>query len=373
MLSSLARHSVGAVLVAVMIEELGLPLPIPTDFMIVFAGAAIGTSLLPLVALGLALTLTSAVGASGLYAVCRRGGRPLVDRFGRYVHLGPERLTRAERLLERAGWPGIAAGRAVPGLRYATVVACGLLKVPYPRFVTAHIAGSSVYVAVYLALGAALGPGFLAALHLPAIAVRLLWLLPLAAGLPLLTVWLAGRVRRRERPAPRLAGSARPGAFALGGLAGATALCATLAAVTTVAELLGAPRRVDPAYALVGWISGPGLDVDATVLSLYATLLALLVALGVTYYGAILPRLRPNGASRALQVAGLSGAVTLFLAGLALAPLVLFRDETSYLAASGGWLLMLVSVALGAAAYAITVVNSRALALSRCLRMRVDE
>lgn len=103
MLSSLARRSVGAVLAAVMIEELGLPLPIPTDFMIVFAGAAIGPSLLPLLALGIALTLASAVGASGLYALCRRGGWPLVERFGRYVHLGPERLGRAEHLLGRAG------------------------------------------------------------------------------------------------------------------------------------------------------------------------------------------------------------------------------------------------------------------------------
>jgi membrane protein DedA with SNARE-associated domain len=356
-----------------MIEELGMPLPIPTDFMSVFAGAAIGPSLVPLLGLGLALTLASAVGASGLYAVCRRGGRPLVERFGRYVHLGPERLTRAERLLWRAGWPGIAAGRAVPGLRYATVVACGLLKVPYPRFVTAHIAGSSVYVAVYLTLGASLGPGFLAALHLPAIALRLLWLLPLAAGLPLLSVWLAGGVRRRGRPAPPLAGSTRPGAVALGSLAGATALCATLATVATAEELLGAPRRVDPAYALVGWISGPSLDVDAAVLSLYATLLALLVALGVAYYGAILPRLRPNGASGALQVAGLFGAVALLLSALALAPVMLFRDETSYLAASGGWSLMLVSVAAGATVYAVTVVNSRALAFSKSSKMRVGE
>ncbi len=134
------------------------------------------------------LTLSPAIGASGLYAIVRRGGRPLVDRFGRYVHLGPEQLARSEALLARSGWGGIALGRALPGLRYVTVVACGLFRVPYLRFLTAHLAGSSVYIAVFLALGATFGPQILERIHPPAFTLRLLWLLPLAVGLPLLMI-----------------------------------------------------------------------------------------------------------------------------------------------------------------------------------------
>ena len=103
MLGSLARHSFVAILLAVMIEELGLPSPIPTDVMIVFAGTTTEESLPRLVLYFVALTLASAVGGSGLYFIVRRGGRPLVDRFGRYVHLGPEQLAQAENLLERGG------------------------------------------------------------------------------------------------------------------------------------------------------------------------------------------------------------------------------------------------------------------------------
>ena len=361
MLSALARHSLGAVLLAVMIEELGLPLPIPTDFLIVFAGATTGKSFLPLLSLGLVLALASSVGASGLYMLCRRGGRPLVQRFGRYVHLGPERLTRAERLLERAGWPGIAVGRATPGLRYGTVVACGILKVPYLRFLTAHLAGSSVYIAVFLALGAVLGPGFLAWFHLPAIAIRLIWLLPLAAGIPLLTAWLAGRA---PRPGPRAPRPSTPRfAAALGSFVGATALCASLATVATVAELLGATRPVASAYALVGWISGAGrVDVDASVVSLYAALLALLVVFGIAYFGLIPPHLRTHGTSSTLLITGLAGAVSLFLIVLSLVPAAVLREETSYLATPGGWYTMLAGVVLGATAYSVTVVHSHALA-----------
>ena len=140
-------------------------MPIPTDVIIVFAGA--NRPLPQLVVLFALLTMSSAIGASGLYAIVRRGGRPLVDSFGRYVHLGPEQLAHSEAFIGRRGWGGIALGRAIPGLRYATVIACGLFKVPYPRFVTAHLAGSSVYIAVFLTLGAIFGTEILDRLYPP--------------------------------------------------------------------------------------------------------------------------------------------------------------------------------------------------------------
>ncbi len=202
MLNSLARHSFVAVLLAVMVEELGVLMPVPTDIMIVFVGVNRPMSQLAL--LFVLLTASSAVGASGLYAVIRCGGRPLVGRFGRFGRLGREQLVRSESLLARGVWGGIALGRANPGLRYATVVACGLFKVPYPRFVTAHLAGSSVYIAIFLALDRVFGPGILDRIHPPALAIRLLWLLPLAVRLPLLMVWWGSRTLHRRSVEPPL-------------------------------------------------------------------------------------------------------------------------------------------------------------------------
>jgi membrane protein DedA with SNARE-associated domain len=208
MLTSLAKHSFGAILLVVIIEEVGVPLPIPSDFLVIFAGTTADRSLPRLMLFYVALTMASGVGASGLYAIVRRGGRPLVERFGRYVHLGPEQLARAEALLTRSGWGGIVVGRATPGLRYATVIACGLLKVSYPRFVTATLVGSSVNVGAFLALGAIFGPTVLDRIHLPALAVRLLWVLPLAVGLPLLMVWGSSRSAHSADPSSRRVASA---------------------------------------------------------------------------------------------------------------------------------------------------------------------
>ena len=169
MLGTLARYSFAAIFLTVLVEELGIPMPVPTDVQIVFAGTIAGHSVPQLGLFFVVLTVASAIGASGLYAVVRCGGRPLVDRFGRYVHLGPKQLSRSEALLARGGWLGIALGRAIPGLRYATVVGCGIFGVPYPRFLSAHLAGSSVYIAVFLVLGTAFGATVLDWIHLPSL------------------------------------------------------------------------------------------------------------------------------------------------------------------------------------------------------------
>ena len=360
MLNSLARHSFGAILLAVIIEELGLPLPIPTDFMIIFAGTAADRSLPRLGLFYVALTTASALGASGLYAMVRRGGRPLVERFGRYVHLGPEQLARAEALLPRSGWGGIALGRATPGLRYATVIACGLLKVPYPRFVTATLAGSSVYIAAFLTLGAIFGPAVLDRIHLPVLVVRLLWVLPLAVGIPLLLVWGSSRSREPAHPSRgRVLGAALLGSFA-----GAIALAATLSATTTVAELLGASHPLNVAYALLGWLVGAGPDVHATSLLLYTALLLLLIGITTAYYEFVLPYLAPRGVSQAWQVLGLA-LLTFGVFGLVLSSAAFLRRDDSFdLWWQTGGPIVALGVLCGVAGYALTAVHGRALAIA---------
>jgi membrane protein DedA with SNARE-associated domain len=360
MLNSLARHSFGAILLVVAIEELGVPLPIPSDFMIIFAGTTADRSLPRLGLYFVALTMVSALGASGLYAMVRRGGRPLVDRFGTYVHLGPEQLARAESLLSRSGWGGIAVGRATPGLRYATVIACGRLEVSYSRFVTATLVGSSVYIAAFLALGAIFGPEVLDRIHLPALAVRLLWVLPLAVGLPLLMIWGSSRLGQPADPSPgRVVHAAL-----LGSVVGAIALAATLSATATIAELLGASHPLNVAYAFVGWLVGAGPEVHATSLLAYTGLLLVLVGIDAAYYAFVLPYLAPRGVSRLWQVLGLA-LLTLGVFGLILAlPAFVRRDDSFDLWWQTGGPTVLLGVACGVTVYALTAVYGRALSMA---------
>lgn len=356
MMNLLSKYSFGAICLAVLVEEMGLPMPIPTDLLIVFAGASQPQSLQRLVLWFLALSIASATGASGLYAAVRRGGRPIITRFGRYVHLGPEQLARSESLLARGGWLSIAVGRAIPGLRLATVIACGLLRIPYHRFLTAHLVGSSLYIVVFLALGRIFGTSIVRWLDTPLLSIRLLGLLVLAFVLPALLRWWSGRIEapQAQTRSPRHALVAALSAS----FVGAIAFAALWATAATLAELGGAPRPLNVTYALVGELVEEDLSARGANILAYAALPLLCMSLATVYFELVLPRLSPR-LSLNRQVGSLA-LLDLLLIGSSLVIVRVLIIEMP----TGGWLIAIPALVLGSVSYAITTVHGRALALA---------
>ena len=364
MLGLVTRHSFIAICIAVFLEELGVPMPIPTDILIIFAGVSGGRSMPLLVLWFVVLSLASALGSSGLYAIVRRGGRPLVERYGKYVHLGPEQLARAERLLARSGWGGIAFGRAIPGLRYVTVIACGLLRVPFYRFITAHLVGSSVYVIVFLALGSIFGPVIAEHLHAPELALRLLWLLALAIGLPLLFGWLCwrGHAHKVGEPSRRRELSA----LMLASFAGTTSLAAAWAGAAMMTELAGAPRSLDVTHMLASWLLDRGLRASnaGAHMLVYAALLLLCVLVGVVYYDFILPRFSARETTLKREAMGLALFVGSLISSAFALSLAFARVRPLERWWQAGGSLLFVALIFGVLCETLTTVDGRALALA---------
>ena len=130
----LDQHGVLAGFVLVLIEEAGVPVPVPGDFLMLALGVHAHQGHVQLWQALLVLEIATLLGASVLYLAAARAGRGLVYRYGRYIHLTPERLDRAERWLGRHGTGAIVLGRLTPGLRMATVIGCGIFGVPFWRF-----------------------------------------------------------------------------------------------------------------------------------------------------------------------------------------------------------------------------------------------
>src|SRR5579864_3554261 len=94
--------------------EAGVPVPIPSDLVMLGVGVRVGTGHISLVAALVAFELIAVVGTTALFLVCRGPGRAVVAT--------PDRLRRAQQLLSRRGRVALAVGRATPGLRTVTVV-----------------------------------------------------------------------------------------------------------------------------------------------------------------------------------------------------------------------------------------------------------
>jgi membrane-associated protein len=221
MASFLDRHGLLAGFVFLLIEEAGVPVPVPGDFLMLYLGVRAGQGRVPLWQAILVMELATIIGATFLYFVARIAGRGLVYRYGRFIRLTPERLDGAEKWLARHGFVAVLLSRLVPGLRILTAVACGVFDVPAHVFIPAMALGGLLYIVVYTMVGYWFGQPVLDLLERVHLPLGLLGsLVPLA-----IIAWWTWRARQGIPRRPmRLSGSAdhwhrvRAGAVA-GGLA----------------------------------------------------------------------------------------------------------------------------------------------------------
>jgi membrane protein DedA with SNARE-associated domain len=91
------------------------------------------------------------------YAIGYLGGRPLVDRVGKYILLTHKDLDRAEHWFERRGEPVVLFGRLVPLLRSFVSFAAGLGEMRLVKFSAFSVIGSGVFCAALASIGYSLG------------------------------------------------------------------------------------------------------------------------------------------------------------------------------------------------------------------------
>jgi membrane protein DedA with SNARE-associated domain len=140
-----------------LIEEAGVPVPVPGDVLMLILGVQARQGLVPLWQAVGVTWLGTIIGSTFLYVAARLAGRGLVYRYGRFIRLTPERLDRAERWLKRHGTRAVFLGRLVPGLRIVTAVACGVFEIPFRVFFPAMSLGALLYILVYTLLAYFLG------------------------------------------------------------------------------------------------------------------------------------------------------------------------------------------------------------------------
>jgi membrane protein DedA with SNARE-associated domain len=166
----LAQNGVLAAFVYLAVEEAGVPIPVPGDFLMLTLGVRARDGGVVLWQVIAAMEAGTVLGSILLYLLARRGGRGVVERYGRFIGIKPQQLDRAEAQLQRHGALAVLVGRLFPGLRVVTAIACGIFNVPFRVFLPAMALGGLIYIVGYTLLGYFAGPavfGVIEALHLP--------------------------------------------------------------------------------------------------------------------------------------------------------------------------------------------------------------
>ena len=124
---------------------------------VVLFGATVDEGWRAYVAVALAGTIGYTVGAIVGWAIGLYGGRPYLERHGKWLHLDEEKLDRAERWFERWEDWAVFLGRLTPVIRSFVSIPSGVMEVPFVRYTLLTLAGSAIWCFGFAGIGWAVG------------------------------------------------------------------------------------------------------------------------------------------------------------------------------------------------------------------------
>ncbi|HVR89058.1 MAG TPA: VTT domain-containing protein [Candidatus Limnocylindria bacterium] len=153
-----AQHEYLTLFGIVAIEEAGVPLPAPSDLVIMFYGDRARGDLASLALVVLTCAAASTFGTLIPYSITRKYGDRAAHRIARWIDVEPKQVDIWEVRIARRGFIAIFIGRLIPGLRVAMSLVGGTARVPFVEFSSAVFVAGILYWSFWTALGALAGP-----------------------------------------------------------------------------------------------------------------------------------------------------------------------------------------------------------------------
>lgn len=163
---AIAQHSVFAVFVLMAVDAL---LPVGGELIMLYAGVVaagaisgthatvigigLSTGMQSYIVLALAGSLGYLAGALAGWAIGVRGGRPLIDRHGRRLHISPRTFQRAEDWFARYGLSAVVLGRITPVVRSFISIPAGVFATPLVPYTLLTLLGSMVWCFTFAGVG----------------------------------------------------------------------------------------------------------------------------------------------------------------------------------------------------------------------------
>ncbi|HYS80544.1 MAG TPA: DedA family protein [Anaeromyxobacteraceae bacterium] len=117
-------------------------IPLPSEIIMPFAGYLAYTGQFTVHGAALAGAVGCIVGSIPAYYLGMYGGRPVIERWGKYVLLSRHELDLAERLFARHGQWVVLAGRLLPVIRTFIAFPAGVARMNLTKFVVYTFIGS---------------------------------------------------------------------------------------------------------------------------------------------------------------------------------------------------------------------------------------
>ena len=177
----------------IFLEDFGVP--VPGETVLIIAAVYAGTGRFNVWLVALLGFLAAILGDNVGFAIGHFGGRPLADRFGKYIFLTPERLDKTASFFDRHGGKVIVIARFVEGLRQANGIIAGITGMHWTKFVPFNALGAALWVAVWVSIGYFSGSNIDSIYHT---ATKYEAVFGIVVGV-LIVAWIARRVWKHQK------------------------------------------------------------------------------------------------------------------------------------------------------------------------------
>jgi membrane protein DedA with SNARE-associated domain len=148
----LAHYGYWAVGAALLLENAGLPVPGET-ILLLASFLAYSQHKLALPYIILVGIFAATLGDNLGFAIGFYGGRPLLERYQKTLHIRPGVIARGEELFARYGAATIFVARFIAGMRIVAGPLAGVLRMSWRKFLLFNFLGAVVWVSVIAGVG----------------------------------------------------------------------------------------------------------------------------------------------------------------------------------------------------------------------------
>jgi membrane protein DedA with SNARE-associated domain len=149
---AIVHYGYWAIAVALLLENTGIPVPGETVLLLA-SFLAYSEHELQLTSIIIVGTVAATLGDNLGYAVGRRGGRPLLERYRELLCIRPATLERGDRLFAQYGAVAVFFARFVFGLRIVGGPLAGVLRMSWKKFLLFNFLGASLWVTAVATVG----------------------------------------------------------------------------------------------------------------------------------------------------------------------------------------------------------------------------
>ncbi|EKF84660.1 DedA family protein [Methanobacterium formicicum] len=135
-------------------------IPLPSEIIMTFAGYVVYEGKMAFWGVVLVGTLGNLVGSLIAYYVGWWGGRPLLEKYGKYILITPNKLNLADEWFEKYGHEAVLISRMLPGLRTFISLPAGITHMNLKKFILYTVIGSLPWCFVLTYIGVLMGPNW---------------------------------------------------------------------------------------------------------------------------------------------------------------------------------------------------------------------